>query len=263
MAKHEIESSPRGHWLVLFIGLSIAIGIWALWTFQGMYWTHARVSTKVTSISSAGNANTVAVTPSSTPRTEQQLDRERLFAELGQTGDSFGGINALLTAIAGALVAWAGYMQHLALKAARTEAQLEREHRHLQEFESLFFQLIAFASSITERIEGPRRSSTQVIGNRIANASNEPPRPRHGSRALDAFATLIYDSVTSGPDPLKREERLAALVQIYTTKVYDRHPSALGPYFRLQFQTFKHIAEAELSESAKVRYSNIARGQIS
>ena len=47
------------------------------------------------------------------------------------------------------------------------------------------------------------------------------------------------------------------------TKIYDRQPSAFGPYFRLLYQTFKHIAESTLSERQQLRYANIARGQIS
>ena len=58
-------------------------------------------------------------------------------------------------------------------------------------------------------------------------------------------------------------QQLAALVEGYLTRVYDRQPSAFGPYFRLLYQTFKHIAESALSENQQIRYANIARGQIS
>ena len=54
-----------------------------------------------------------------------------------------------------------------------------------------------------------------------------------------------------------------ALVKNYLTKAYDRKPSAFGPYFRILFQTFKHISDSRLPPEDQVRFSNIARGQMS
>ena len=39
--------------------------------------------------------------------------------------------------------------------------------------------------------------------------------------------------------------------------------SAFGPYFRLLYQTFKHVADSKLTDAEQIRYANIARGQIS
>jgi hypothetical protein len=174
-----------------------------------------------------------------------------MFTELGQTGDSFGGLNALLTAIAGALVFWAGFMQHQTLKQVREEAKSERSHRNIQEFESLFFRLLELTATAVERIEGPKRSDKQL--------------PRHkGTRALDSLARSLYDHVGAHRgNQTDSQKQLFALVEGYLTKIYDRQPSAFGPYLRLLYQTFKHVAESTLSEEQQVRYANIARGQIS
>jgi hypothetical protein len=56
---------------------------------------------------------------------------------------------------------------------------------------------------------------------------------------------------------------LDALVRAFLTKAYDRQPSAFGPYYRILYQTFKHVADSTLSEAEQIRYANIARGQIS
>lgn len=57
--------------------------------------------------------------------------------------------------------------------------------------------------------------------------------------------------------------RLGVLVSNFLTSVYDKRPSAFGPYFRLLYQTFKYIHESPLTAAEQIRYANIARGQIS
>ncbi len=189
------------------------------------------------------------------PATTVAEGRDSMFTELGQLGDSFGGLNALLTAIAGALVFWAGYMQLQTLKQMRASANSELANRKIQEFESLFFRLLELTSTSVERVQGPKRGHNDL---------KRPIPQRKGTRALDSFARSLYDSVGSHRgDHLTHQEVLEALVKEYLTKVYDRQPSGFGPYFRLLYQTFKHIEESELSEIQKIRYANIARGQIS
>lgn len=251
----KVENTPAGHrshWLVLLVGILVAVVLWTWWLFDGMDRAHKIVLVRTAPASLASqppnmNAGASAGDP-------LIVERGTTFTELGQTGDSFGSLNALLTAIAGALVFWAGFMQHQTLKQAREEAQKERANRQIQEFESLFFRLLELTATAVERIEGPRRKGDSA-----------QPLTRHkGTRALDSLARLLFASVAARrgdqPDPQKL---LAALVEGYLTKVYDRQPSAFGPYLRLLYQTFKHIGESSLSESQQIRYANIARGQIS
>lgn len=63
--------------------------------------------------------------------------------------------------------------------------------------------------------------------------------------------------------PHPPDANIRNLVQSYRKHVYDANPSSFGPYFRLLFQTFKHVAESSLEEREKIQYANIARGQIS
>lgn len=179
---------------------------------------------------------------------KKTLNRDEVFAELGQTGDSFGGLTSLLTALAGALVAWAGVMQHQTLQQARKEAKDERLHRQRQEFESLFFQLLQLSAAATEKIE------------RIFK--EKPALNRSGSQALDSYARSIFKQIPSHQQGWSDADLLNSLIESFFTRMYDRSPSAFGPYFRLLYQTFKQVDDSDLTDDQKIRYANIARGQI-
>lgn len=183
------------------------------------------------------------------------------FTEYGQTGDSFGALNALLTALAGAIVAWAGFMQHQTLAKAKEEAREERNYRHQQGFESLFFQLLALSTSITERIEGPRKREEQPMTAPGQETQHHPGKI--GPRALDSYADAIFKSITLEAKQNNYQQILELSVKKYLINAHDRRPSAFGPYWRILFQTFKHVAESRLSPQDQIRYSNIARGQMS
>ena len=257
---HSVSTPPNkpGHlaavlsWLVLGVVLIIAIALWMLWLYGGMDFAHQTILSRVAPVASPAAATSVA--PGSNARapvvTPMITQRGTMFSELGQTGDSFGALNALLTAIAGALVFWAGFMQHQSLKQAREAAMSEQIYRKTQEFESLFFRLLELTSTAVQRIEAGRRNNEQ--------------QERHGTRALDSLAWRLFGYVGqhrgNHPDPKKL---LEAIVKGYLIEVYARQPSAFGPYLRLLYQTFKHISESGLSEEQQIRYANIARGQIS
>lgn len=244
----EKRTTPNGHLVALAAGVIGLIFVWYVWLTWGMYWTRSEVLKRLqTSQSLTAPRSDDEATSAQSP-----AERERFFAELGQTGDSFGALNALLTAIAGALVFWAGAMQYQSLMHATQEANEERAHRLRLEFESLFFQLLELSTKVTERIErtvqrGPGFGQTEVVG----------------PGALDSFAEMLYSYV---PEPLPEktpDETLKDLVGAFSAKVYDNNPSTFGPYFRLLYQTFKHIAESPLTEREQIRYANIARGQMS
>lgn len=267
----DTAASHISNWLVLLFGILLAFSLWSWWLFDGMDRAHRVILKRIAPASVARQPlNTMADAPAGTPASlaSQPLDtsadasagtplkaeRGAMFTELGQTGDSFGSLNALLTAIAGALVFWAGFMQHQTLKQAREEAQKERASRQIQEFESLFFRLLELTATAVERIEGPKPK----------DVPGQPLSRHKGTRALDSLARSLYEAVGSHRgDHADLQQILAALVERYLTVVYDRQPSAFGPYLRLLYQTFDHIANSGLTEHQKIRYANIARGQIS
>jgi hypothetical protein len=252
------------HWFVLVAGIAIAIGAWILWLFIVGDWAHRAVLRQTIAPSIAASSTSANTKQVITVEPTAPTERERMFTERGQLGDSFGGLNALLTAIAGALVAWAGFMQHQMLKKTRETAQEERKHRELQQFESLFFQLLQLSAEVTERIEGPKKLGAPVVTVPGRGTVREQLAGATGPRALNAYAQSIFRNVhapTSDSPPAIAG--LEALVRAFLTRVYDRQPSAFGPYYRILYQTFKHIADSQLSEAEQIRYANIARGQIS
>jgi hypothetical protein len=261
-------------WHLLLLGVLVVFALcaWLFWLFVGGTWARDRLAEQVR----VKQGSSLPAVTASQPRAIVQPEnshyephnvaaesaswRERAFAELGQTGDSFGSLNALLTAMAGALVAWAGALQFATLKVARREAEHERERRRREAFESLFFRLLEMGASVTKAISTPA-PSTDVS---VAGEEDAENARHHGTRALASMADGIFKRV-----PLDRNVSQAMMVERlvvhYVRVVYDARPSMLGPYFRLLFQTFKHVADAdpdEMSGTERVRYANIARGQI-
>lgn len=248
----------HGHLAVLLLGLPLVLIVWWFWMSTGMHVARDKIQQRVNSTgvaaqipqpASAAADKVTAPPPSASERREAG---ERAYTELGQTGDSFGGLNALLTGVAGVVVAWAGTMQYIAL-------QDERKHRKLQEFESLFFRLLDLTEKATSQIRGPAPQT-------FLTRPPPSPRPRRrGAAALNAHAQVVSNN-SFRPEAgtnYDADALLNLLVVNFAKKVYDTAPSRFGPYYRLLYQVFKHIAEADhLAETEKVRYANIARGQL-
>lgn len=131
-----VEHAPSvtANWLVLAGALLIAASMWIAWVSYGIFAVHRQVAAEVAaSVMPASGEK-----PSSGANSLSADERRALrFSEIGQVGDSFGGLNTALTAIAGALVFWAGFMQHQALKHAREQASTERLARQKQAADTL------------------------------------------------------------------------------------------------------------------------------
>jgi hypothetical protein len=283
MSSADEDGTWHWHLIVPVLGLVVVGLVWYGWLTRGIFLTHSQVAKSVPAAASAASSPPIP-------------NREQYFAEVGQSGDAFGGLNAGLTALAGVLVAWAGVMQHLMLKQARRqaveerrareqqasdsreglrlaqealkhereEAARERDTRRLQEFEGLFFRLLELSSSVTDRIE------TDAVPTSMITVPGEGTRTfgapaRHGPAALASFASSLRNVALGQLPPLQhdRNAQLGKLVSLFLTRVYDRRPSAFGPYFRILYQTFRHISESHLTYEEQVKYANIARGQIS
>lgn len=121
-ASEQIE--PVNAWVVLLTAIVVALAIWAVWALYGIPRVHSIMAEKVTKQISAATLPSESVDASAA--------RSAIFTELGQSGDAYGSLNTLLTAIAGALVFWAGVMQHRALRHAQEEAHEERRARQRQ-----------------------------------------------------------------------------------------------------------------------------------
>ncbi|MHA4867219.1 putative phage abortive infection protein [Duganella sp. PWIR1] len=242
------KTAPYLHWLVLLVAILIAASTWIAWSSFGALYVRSLL---LSSAASTAVTSKVAETPTLASDVIAATTAQTL-TEFGQVGDSFGGLNALLTAFAGAFVFWAGFMQHQALKEARQEAERERDYRRKQEFESLLFQLLSLCAVAAEKVHR-KTSQTSSVDNGV----------RRGSRALDSYAASIYSKVNPEQVGATPDKVLKKLITTFYTTAYDRNPSAFGPYYRMLLQVFRHIVDSGLSEKAQQRYASIARGQIS
>jgi hypothetical protein len=159
----------------------------------------------------------------------------------GQFGDSFGGINALFTALAFAAVWWTGSMQRKELALQRQELTLQRtelaETRSVfkrQNFESAFFAQIGLVRDIRATATYGSAEGLEAIGMLSIQCANL----LHKSDADDAISR--YDSV------------------------YRNAEHFLGPYFRTIYHLFKLLDSQEyLTEQERRNYSSLARAQLS
>lgn len=165
------------------------------------------------------------------------------LARLGQTGDLFGGINALFAAFAFVGVAYAAILQSRALA-------ITREQHARQSFEPLFFHLLTLHREIEQDIvlldlpegwpdTGSPRCDLAFVARALYQAIG-------GAR----WGTIAYtDDVEE-----KRELLLPPYLSLYAV-----NEGTLGPYFRSLYHIFKLIHRSDLTQDEKVSYANIAR----
>jgi Putative phage abortive infection protein len=230
-------------WLVFVLSLAFALVVWFWWLTIGIGVAHKQV------VAFAPPQASVSASATSAP------DRAAMMAELGLSGDAFGGANAFFAAVAGGLVLWAGVIQSRSLNEARAATRQaraayeeERRFNRREQVSSTFFQMLALCRELVERIDNGLKADAN----------------RTGAAALDHFAHELDRRLDERGISVTQEESQAAhIATTYIGTVYDAHPSQLGPYFRLLFQTFKLLAESELDDATQIQLANVARGQIS
>lgn len=160
--------------------------------------------------------------------------------EMGQTGDLFGGINALFAAYAFAGVAVAAWFQRQTYQVA--EAQLRQ-----QAFEPLFFHLL----ELTRAISPQRLVHPGIRG--------EP------SVELSEFASYLQERIFPLlPRMIKQDQpQNSDLCDQQFAPLYLANEDALGPYFRSLYHVFKLIQRSNLPMADKLRYGSIARSTLS
>lgn len=125
------EDKQMSAWLVCVIAVLAAVLLWLAWTHIGVRYAHGWINSQAAMIQASrptAPASAVVPQPGSEP--------EKALAEMAQVGDTYGGLNSLLTAIAGALVFWAGFMQNRALRDSQKRESAERKARDLQAAET-------------------------------------------------------------------------------------------------------------------------------
>ena len=246
-AEHKSWLDRVPSWLIFILALAFALAVWLWWVSIGIGVVHKQVSAFAPpQVSVSASAAIAASAP----------DRASAMAELGQAGDAFGGANAFFAAIAGGLVLWAGVLQSRSLNEARTATRQagaayeeERLLNRREQVSTTFFQMLALNRELVERID---------------NGLKTGDTNRTGAAALDHFAHELDRRLEERGISITPEESQAShIATTYIGTIYDAHPSQLGPYFRLLFQTFKLIADSDLNDATQIQLANVVRGQIS
>lgn len=241
----------REDWFVI-VGFFWVIAIWWCWGVFGADAMRAKIA-------KAAKNETIALS-NSTPKVSvektlpaQGVELNDYFQQLGQTGDLFGGVNALFAAIAVVGVFYAGALQR------RTMLESRRAISR-QQFETVFFELLRLTREVAEDIQvrGKKTSSR--------NSNDERETVMHGVKALNALAYIHFNDLSGSNANTADQTKILSLktmVAVYKTRVYQAQPSTLGPYWRLLYQMFLLVDNAPLEENEKIRFANIIRGQIS
>lgn len=186
---------------------------------------------------------------------------------VGQWGDTFGALNALMSTLAFGAVFYTIRLQQNQIN------QTQRE-QHIQRFESSYFELlrlfrearaaIKFAHSGDYRqAKGSVSTSTM---NFVRNAQVIGPHSvittHNGDEAFRAaMVEMRHWMATSG---VAKNPDKDVLIRLYNKRVHDRYEGQLGPYFRLMYTILQRISEdSGLTDADKARYGNLLRSQIS
>lgn len=175
------------------------------------------------------------------------------WSKAGQLGDLFGGINALATGLAFALVWWTGHMQRRDLALQMEELKLQREELSQtrdvfkrQLFESNFFHQV----ELFREISASARIFARVGDDAMQYAASE--------------CRAILDMSRNPQVDVSTPDNYRAYVDLYyKDSVYNGYSSSLGPYFRTLYHLFKMVdVRDDLSEKEKVEHANLARAQL-
>lgn len=253
VASRDIASAP-------VIGIKVK-GAETLLSLQG------KVGGAAPTASRAASSTEVAfevVVPRELLPAQEQLSR---LGELGLAGDSFGGLNALLSAVAAGLLTMTAWFQHTALKESRAT-------NRRQALDTTFFELLTLTRGLEERFRRPfpqrlvGPNPYQLGGMRIEVHPPSPPAPPPdlvGADAVKAWASALARVIRGHTTPARTTARdqLRMLAEYFHQYIYKPHSGAFGPYFRTLYQTFKLIDGADIPEEDKVSYGKIARGLLS
>ena len=167
---------------------------------------------------------------------------------VGQWGDSFGALNALMSTFAFGAVFYTLRLQQ------RQIIETQRD-QHVQRFESSFFEILRIFREAREKFQ--YRYSKEYI------ASNQPGAKNAIYSGLEAIRRANFEMLWA-----LREAPIEAISPQYVSGVYDdailgRFESTTAPYFRLLYTLlFRIKSDDKLNSSEKRRYANLLRSQL-
>ncbi|MER9459685.1 putative phage abortive infection protein [Mesorhizobium sp. M0387] len=186
--------------------------------------------------------------------------------KVGQWGDSFGALNALMSTLAFAAVLYT-------LRLQQRQIDDTQRDQHIQRFESSYFELLRLfreaRAAIRFDYSSDYRQSKRSVNSpgrnfiRVGGSINVAPGvQRQGDEAFRAAMIEFRFWMQEGG--VVSQSNKTQLIDIYIKRVHDRYEGQFGPYFRLMYTILQRISEDDkLSEQEKARYGNLLRSQIS
>jgi|GEM_PF-1511108 len=233
--------------ILLFILLPVlVVALWYFWAFHGVQHFYSELQK-----SQQSRISSTYEKPEAANANSEEFDK--LLPALGQTGDLFGGINALFAALAFSGVAIAAIMQARSLRLAR-EQQIQ------QSFEPLFFHLL----ELHRVVAAPKtklRSRLQYK-ERALSSSESAEHAVDFSRAMTVLRRALRMKAVGLGNSDNRGQILCSLCSQYYQYFYDENQDELGPHFRTLFHIFKLIDSASFDLKSKFKYANIARSTL-
>lgn len=181
------------------------------------------------------------------------------ITERGTFGDMFGGVNALFSGLAFAVLIFTLIQQRAELALQRRELQLTRNEMVsqkeqlvnqnntllLQRFENTFFQLLRLHNEIVQAIDLDRTEATT----------------RLRRDCFVSFSSKLEYELRA----VKRIDSPLSIEQIETAyeHFYKRHESNTAHYFRSLYNLLKFVDRSELAHKQKKFYTNLVRSQLS
>lgn len=171
--------------------------------------------------------------------------------EAGTAGDMFGGVTALFSGLAFAGLISTLLMQRKELEYQREELKLTRGEFSMQRFENTLFGLI--------KIFNDHVASMEYIQHSYAGMDRKTSSIT-GRHVLKFYARKLDFSETPNLD-----DKIVLYLDLYK-KLFE---SDLGPYYRLLYNTIRHIESFDYPEKdaaeielIKLKYSKIVRAYL-
>ncbi len=170
--------------------------------------------------------------------------------EAGSWGDSFGGFNALVSALGFAAVLSTLILQNVSLREQQND-------QHLIRFETSFFELLKLMREL--RSELTFKQSDEMILHGPIKLVRKTSQSNFNAIKYACYEVRVLAYKDKAHDSFSRNE----ISKIYSKSVHNRYESRFAPYFRIIYTILHKIKEdSKLSDSQKAYYGNLLRAQL-
>lgn len=173
---------------------------------------------------------------------------------VGTAGDMFGIVTSLFSGLAFAGLLSTLMMQRHELELQRAELALSRDEFKLQRFENTLFGLLRM---FNEHVMSLKTSHSKRV---LTDVAYETVVTKYEGRSVvKYYSTQLDDNINMAGNETPFKEQKEQYCKLYDYEF----ESDLGPYFRLLYNTIRHIEKSGLNDEQKQSYSKIVRAYLS